>query len=328
MTGSAPAGDIDPVLDAEVPHELDGKRLDVVCAQLFADWSRARLQTWIEAGRVSVDGEPVLRTRHPVAAGARLQLTAEETEESFRVEPQNLAIDVVYADRDLLVLDKAPGLTVHPGAGQRDGTLQNALLHHFPQTAAVPRAGIVHRLDKDTSGLMVVALNLRAHARLVADLQARAIRREYEALVQGELISGATIDLPIGRHPRDRLRMAVVEHGGREAVTHYRIGERYRQFTRLNVRLETGRTHQIRVHLAHLRHPIVGDPLYGGPLRGSGLEPALREALRAFPRQALHARELGLDHPRSGKPLSWRREAPADMQALHALLRRHAPHQT
>ncbi len=328
MTGTAPGEEADPVLDAEVPSDLDGKRLDVVCAQLFSDWSRSRLKAWIEAGRVSVDSEVVVVARHPVAAGAQLRLVAEEVDESFEVEAQNLPIDVVHADRDLVVIDKQPGLTVHPGAGQRDGTLQNALLHHFPQSAAVPRAGIVHRLDKDTSGLMVVALNLKAHARLVADLQARAIRREYEALVQGELISGATVDLPIGRHPRDRLRMAVAEHGGREAVTHYRIGERYHQFTRLNVRLETGRTHQIRVHLAHVRHPIVGDPMYGGPLRGSGLDPVLRDALRGFPRQALHARELGLDHPRSGKPVVWTREAPADMQTLYALLRKYAPHRS
>ncbi len=325
MTETTPGEDADLLLTAEVPPEMDGRRLDAVCAQLFDDYSRSRLQIWIEAGRLRMDGEVITRARHPVTSGAQLQLAAEEDEEAFTIEPQDLPIDVVHSDRDILVIDKAPGLTVHPGAGQRDGTLQNALLHHFPQTAAVPRAGIVHRLDKDTSGLMVVALNLKAHARLVADLQARDIRREYEALVQGELISGATIDLPIGRHPRDRLRMAVVDHGGREAVTHYRIGERFRMFTRLRVKLETGRTHQIRVHLSHVRYPIIGDPLYGGPLRCSGLDPELRDALRAFSRQALHARELGLTHPRTEKPVSWLREAPADMQTLYELLRRHAP---
>lgn len=326
MTTPVPDDEADLILTAEVPADGDGKRLDAVCAKLFGDYSRSRLQTWIEAGRLQVDGEVVTRCRNPVSGGARLRLIAEEIEEAPQLEPQNLPIDVVHADRDIVVIDKVAGLTVHPGAGQRDGTLQNALLHHFPQTAAVPRAGIVHRLDKDTSGLMVVALNLKAHAHLVAALQAREIRREYEALVQGELISGATIDLPIGRHPRDRLRMAVVDHGGRDAVTHYRIGERYTQFTRLDVRLETGRTHQIRVHLAHLRYSIVGDPLYGGPLRCGGLPVELREALQGMRRQALHARELALVHPRNGKEVSWNRPAPEDMQQLYALLRRHAPH--
>ncbi|QHS09959.1 23S rRNA pseudouridine(1911/1915/1917) synthase RluD [Sinimarinibacterium sp. NLF-5-8] len=315
----------DLILQAEVPEDQDERRLDAVCGRLFADYSRARLQTWIEAGRVQVDGEVVTRLRFAVTAGAVLTLAAEPADDAVTgVTAQNLPIDVVFADRDIAIINKPAGLTVHPGAGQHDGTLQNALLHHYPQTATVPRAGIVHRLDKDTSGLLVVALNLKAHAQLAAAIQHHQVRREYEALVQGELISGASIDLPIGRHPRDRLRMAVVEHNGRPAITHYRIGERFRQFTRLRVLLETGRTHQIRVHLSHQRNPIVGDPLYGAALRCAGLDAELQAALRALGRQALHARELGLNHPRSGKPMSWLCEAPEDMQRLYALLRIHA----
>lgn len=327
MTETVPEDDNDLLLTAEVPDDLAGRRLDAVCAQLFDAYSRSRLQTWIDAGRLQVDGVPVTKPRHPVEAGSVLTLDA-EPEPDTTVEAQDIALDVVYADKDIAIIHKPAGLTVHPGAGQRASTLQNALLFHYPQTAAVPRAGIVHRLDKDTSGLLVVALTLPAHAQLVAALQARDFGRQYDTLVQGELIAGNTIDAPIDRHPRDRLRMAVVEHGGRDAMTHYRIEERFSQFTRLRVQLETGRTHQIRVHMAHIRHPIVGDAVYGGSLRGSGLEPVLRDALRSFPRQALHARTLSLDHPRSGKRMEWTVEAPEDMQSLFALLRQYSPFQS
>lgn len=320
MVVEAPEEDLQ--LESTVPENLDGARLDVACAKLFDAYSRARLQTWIEAGRLQVNGEVVTRTRHPVVVGDRLLLDA-EPEQDLRILPQDLPIEVVHADRDLVVVAKPAGLTTHPGAGQRDGTLQNALLFHYPQTAAVPRAGIVHRLDKDTSGLLVVAMNLKAHARLVAELGRREFRREYDALVQGELIAGATIDAPIGRHPRDRLRMAVVDHGGREAVTHYRVQERFDRHTWLRVRLETGRTHQIRVHLAHARYPIVGDSLYGAPVRCAGMPAALREQLQRFPRQALHARELELTHPGSGKRVGWVQEPPADLQSLLVALREH-----
>lgn len=309
-------------LSAVVPEAMAGLRLDVVCAKLFDAYSRARLQTWIEAGRLQLNGEPLLRTRHPVETGDQLLLDT-EAEEDTRIEAQDIALSVVYADRDLAIIDKPAGLTVHPGAGQRASTLQNALLFHFPRSAAVPRAGIIHRLDKDTSGLLVVALNLKAHAHLVAELGRREIRREYDALVQGQLIAGATIDAPIDRHPRERLKMAVVA-GGREAVTHYRVQERYVQHSWLRVKLETGRTHQIRVHLAHVRHSIIGDAVYGGSVRCAGMPLELRDALKTFPRQALHARELELTHPRSGKRQSWLSEPPADMQALAAGLRAHA----
>lgn len=305
-----------------IPPELAGQRLDQALARLLPEYSRSRLKGWIDAGRVTIDGR-VPRPRDAVAGGESVQvrpLLAVVHDD----RPQAIALDIRYEDGSILVLNKPPGLVVHPAAGNPQGTLLNALLHHQPALAALPRAGIVHRLDKETSGLMVVAKTLRAHRQLVAALAEREVRREYLALVQGELIAGGTVDEPIGRHPRDRKRMAVVQ-GGKPAVTHYRVEERFIGHTLLRVRLQTGRTHQIRVHMAFIRHPIVGDPVYGGRLR---LPPdaghTLIAALRGFQRQALHATRLALTHPESGEELAWQVGAPADMQTLLEAFREHA----
>jgi len=306
-------------LQATVPDEAAGRRFDAVLAELFPEYSRSRLAAWIKSGDALLDGRPV-RPRDPVRGGETVSLAA-VAEVQTEAAAEDIPLDVLYEDEHLFVLDKPAGLVVHPGAGNPAGTLVNALLHRDPGLAALPRAGIVHRLDKDTSGVMVVARTLPAHTGLVAQLAAREVHRQYLAIVVGALVSGGTADAPIDRHPRDRLRMAVREDG-REAVTHFRLRERFRAHTALECRLETGRTHQIRVHMQHLRHPIVGDPLYGGPLKlPKGASEALAAELRGFKRQALHAETLEFAHPVGGAPVRVSAPVPADMVELLRVLR-------
>lgn len=306
-------------LRAEVPFELGGQRLDQVAAQLFAEHSRSRLAAWIKDGRLTVDGA-VLRPRDIVHGGAQLELDAEQQAQGEWIA-QAIELDIVHEDEQILVLNKPAGLVVHPAAGHADGTLLNALLHHVPGLVNVPRAGIVHRLDKDTTGLMVVAKTLQAQTRLVEQLQKRSVSRIYEAIVVGVITAGGTIDAPISRHGQQRQRMAVVE-GGKPAVSHYRVLERFRAHTHTRIKLETGRTHQIRVHMTHVGYPLVGDPVYGGRFRiPPAASPTLVQALREFPRQALHARFLELDHPASGERLKWEASLPDDFVWLLTLLR-------
>ncbi|GAB6040494.1 23S rRNA pseudouridine(1911/1915/1917) synthase RluD [Endothiovibrio diazotrophicus] len=306
-----------------VPAEAAGRRFDQVLTELFGDFSRSRLQQWIKEGAVTLDGQ-VARPRDKVYGGEAVALTV-RLEEETRCTAQPIELDVRYRDESILVIHKPAGLVVHPAAGNPDGTLQNGLLHLDPALAAVPRAGIVHRLDKETSGLMVVARTLRAHKDLVEQLQARTVKRQYEAVVVGGFSGGGRVEAPIGRHPVDRKRMAVLPEGAagaKPAVTHYRVTERFRGHTWLTLHLETGRTHQIRVHMAHLHHPLVGDPVYGGRLKlPAGCSEALKGVLRGFKRQALHAARLGLIHPRSGEAMEWVAELPADMVALIEALR-------
>ena len=305
--------------DARVTGALVGKRLDQVAAELFPDFSRAKLQQWLKEGSLVCNGHRV-KPKDKARLGDCLSLHAEQLQQ-VKDRPQDLALDLVFEDASLLVINKPAGMVVHPAAGHADGTLLNAVLFHCPQLEDLPRAGIVHRLDKDTSGLMVVAKTLQAQAALVAQLQDRSMGREYEAVTLGKMTSGGKVDAAIGRHPVDRKRQAVVVSGGKPAVTHYRVVERFRAHTRVRCKLETGRTHQIRVHLAHLRHPLVGDPVYGGRLKlPAGASEELKDFLRGFPRQALHAHSLTLVHPVSGELLTWQQPLPEDMQLLLTLL--------
>ena len=302
------------LLEAEVGPELAGARLDQALAALFPDYSRSRLQGWTRDGRVQVNGEP-RRPRDKVALGDRLRVRA-VAEEQVACEPQPIPLRVLYEDDHILVLDKPAGLVVHPAAGNPDGTLQNALLYHDPALIELPRAGIVHRLDKDTTGVMIVARSQAAHKRLVDAIAAREVKREYRALVVGSMPAGGTIDMPIGRHPTQRTRMAV-NPMGKPSVTHFRVLEHFRGHTLLKVLLETGRTHQIRVHMAQLRHPVFGDPVYGGRLRlPAGASEELKQVLRGFKRQALHAKRLELAHPITGRTMRFSCAIPEDMRLV------------
>lgn len=305
-------------LQAEVPEELSGNRLDQIAAKLFPEYSRARLQTWIREGALLVNRRQ-LRPRDRLQTGDSLIVEADLASAEEWVA-QKMDLDIVFEDEHLLVVNKAMGVVVHPGAGHHDGTLLNGLLYHCPGLKELPRAGIVHRLDKDTTGLMVVAKTLIAHASLVNQLQAREVSREYEAVVHGVLTGGGTVDMPLGRHPVNRKKRTVVETG-QEAITHYRVRKRFRSHTHVDVKLETGRTHQIRVHMAYINHPIVGDPLYGGRLQlPAACSAELSHYLRNFKRQALHARRLALAHPVEQRDMSWEINRPEDMNELLAHL--------
>jgi len=297
-------------------------RLDQVLSESFGEYSRSRLQRWIRDGRVRVDGHSC-RAKDKVRGGELIRV-APVLEQEVGDRAEAIALDIRYEDEALLVVNKPAGLVVHPAAGNPHGTLLNALLYHLPGLDRLPRGGIVHRLDKETSGLLVVAKTLQAQTALVEQLQARTVKREYRAIVQGLPVSGGSVNQPIGRHPVQRVRMAVVATG-KPAITHYRVLQRFRGHSYLQVNLETGRTHQIRVHMAYLQHPLLGDPLYGGrPKFPPGASPSLREAIRGFQRQALHAARLELQHPQRNESMAWEAPLPDDMQALLQVLQEDA----
>ena len=311
------------VLELEIPQELAGLRLDSALARLLPEHSRTRIKGWIDAGQVQI-GRLRSKPRDKVTSGSRVWLRVSVEVPAREVVPETMPLDIVFEDAEVLVIDKPAGLVVHPGAGNVRHTLQNALLGLDPGLAALPRGGIVHRLDKDTSGLLVIARTLQAHTALSRQLLARSVAREYRAVCGGVMTGGGIVDEPIGRHRSNRLRMAT-RRDGRPARTHYRVLERYRGHTYLRVKLDTGRTHQIRVHMAHLKHPLVGDPVYGTRLaRPRGAGDALMAALRGFKRQALHAAALAFDHPASGERLTFEVPVPPDLAGLLAALREDA----
>ena len=314
-------------LSAEVQREQMGQRLDQTLAELFPEYSRSRLKTWIEADLVKLNDRITNIPREKVLGGEKIEITV-EVEDETRFEPENIPLNIVYEDDDIIVINKPKDLVVHPGAGNPNGTVLNALLYHYPPIAEVPRAGIVHRLDKDTTGLMVVAKTIPAQTKLVRDLQKRKITREYEAIASGIMTKGGTVDQPMARHATKRTLMAV-HPMGKPAVTHYRIMENYRNYTRLRLRLETGRTHQIRVHMAHIAHPLLGDQTYGGrPRPPKNASEDFMEVLRNFKRQALHAVMLRLAHPITGEMMEWYAPLPDDfVELLNTLKADYLEHQ-
>lgn len=309
-------------LNTEIPEDMAGMRLDQSLAKIWTDFSRGRLQQWIKTGQILVN-DSQWRSKDKVQGGEKVSLAAKVEALESRVEAENITLDVVYEDESVIVINKPAGLVVHPAAGHARGTLQNALLYRYPEIAAVPRAGIVHRLDKLTSGLMVAARTVQAHKSLVNQLQDRTVSREYLAVVVGIMPAGGTVDAAIGRHVVDRKRMAVRKDGGKEAISHYRVEKKYRQHTLVRVKLETGRTHQIRVHMASIQYPLIGDPVYGGRFK---LPPAcsdeFQSTLREFKRQALHAARLEFIHPESGELVSWEVDMPEDMLQLTDMLQK------
>ena len=304
------------LLNIVIPNRLIGQRIDSALATMLPDYSRSKITSWVRSGKALVN-DKTFKAKEKVLGGEIVALTIEK-EKTNAWLGEDIAIDVVYEDEDIIVVNKPVGLVTHPGAGNWTGTLANALLHYDPSLANLDRAGIVHRLDKNTSGLMVVARSELAQKNLVEQLQTHQVSREYSAIVYGHMISGGTIDAPIGRDPKDRIRQAVVEEGeGKDAVTHYRVIDRFGHHTHVKCILETGRTHQIRVHMSHIEHPLVADPMYGGKIRfPKKADDALKEALKGFNRQALHAKKLTLTHPISGETLSWKAPLPQDLQDL------------
>jgi len=304
----------------QIPEHLSGQRLDVVLAALYPDYSRNRLKQWILQGQILLDGQ-LARPRDKVYVNQELQLDIQPVEDET-CEAEDIPLNIIYEDEALLIINKPTNMVVHPAAGNYHGTLQNALLFHEKKLATVPRAGIVHRLDKNTTGLMVIARTLTAHKTLVEQIQAHEIHREYQAVIHGVMTGGGTVDEPIGRHPQNRVRMTVRENG-RPSVTHYRVLQRYRVHSHIHIQLETGRTHQIRVHMQHIKHPVVGDQVYAGRLRlPPKADDEFIQCLRDFKRQALHAWKLSFNHPLTNEPVSWQAPLPKDIQSLLAAIQK------